>query len=40
MVKKTHHCIEELEQLTEPLWGYGSENNGWKTVLDYIAAHK
>ena len=40
MVKKTRHCIEELEQLTEPLWGYASENNGWKTVLDYISAHK
>ena len=40
MVKKTRHCIEELEQLTEPLWGYASENNGWKIVLDYIYAHK
>ena len=30
----------ELEQLTEPLWGYASENNGWKIVLDYISAHK
>ena len=40
MVKKTRHCIEELEQLTEPLWGYASENNGWKIVLDYISAHK
>ena len=40
MVKKTRHCIEELEQLTEPLWGHAGENNGWKTVLDYISAHK
>ena len=40
MVKKTRHCIEELEKLTEPLWGYDSENNGWKTVFDYIIAHK
>lgn len=40
MVKKIRHCIKELEQLTESLWGYNSKNNGWKTVLDYIAAHK
>lgn len=40
MVKKANQCIEELEQLTEPLWGYSCENNGWKTVLDYISAHK
>lgn len=25
---------------TEPLWGYASENNGWKIVLDYISTHK
>lgn len=40
MVKQTRRCIEELEQLTEPLWGYSGEHNGWKTVLDYISAHK
>lgn len=40
MVKKTSRCIEELERLTEPLWGYNSENDGWKNVIDYIAAYK
>ena len=34
------NIIEELEQLSEPLRGYASENNGLKIVLDYISAHK
>ena len=40
MVKSVHRYLEELEQLTEPLWGYAGENGGWKTVLDFISAHK
>ena len=40
MVNNIHRYLEELEQLTEPLWGYSCENNGWKTVLDFISAHK
>ncbi len=38
MVKSVHRYLEELEQMTEPLWGYSGENNGWKNVLDYISA--
>lgn len=26
-----------LENLTEPLWGFGAEDDGWKQVLDFIA---
>lgn len=40
LVKKTRCCVEELEQLTEPLWGYAGNKNGWETVLDYILTHK
>ena len=40
MVKKIHQYLEELEQMTEPLWGYSAENDGWKAVLDFIADRK
>ena len=40
MVKNIHHSLDELEQLTEPLWGYAGENGGWKAVLDFISAHQ
>ena len=40
MVKTIHQNLEELEELTEPLWGYSAENDGWKVVLDFIADHK
>lgn len=39
MVKNIRRHIEELEQLTEPLWGDSGENGGWKTALDFISAH-
>lgn len=40
MVKNIRCYLEELEQLTEPLWGYSSENDSWKVVLDFISAHR
>lgn len=40
MVENIHRYLEELEQLTGPLWGYSSENDGWKAVLDFISIHK
>ena len=40
MVDSIYCYLEELEQLTEPLWGYSGESGGWKTVLDFISAHK
>ena len=29
-----------LEDITEPLWGYEAEDDGWKQVIDYISTHK
>ena len=40
LVENIHYYLEELEQLTEPLWGYSGENDGWKPVLDFISVHK
>ena len=39
MVKNIRRYLEELEQLTEPLWGYSSKNDGWETVLNYISVY-
>jgi len=35
LVEKYHNCLEELENLTVPLWGYGAERDAWEAVLDY-----
>lgn len=37
MVKLIHQRLDRLEDITDPLWGYGSQNDGWKSVLDFIA---
>ena len=37
MVRLIHQRIDRLEDITDPLWGYGSQNDGWKSVLDFIA---
>ena len=36
MVKKYHACLDELEELTMPLWGDGTEQDGWGLVLDFV----
>ncbi|WP_195599760.1 hypothetical protein [Longibaculum muris] len=37
MVRLIHQRLDRLEDITDPLWGYGSQNDGWKSVLDFIA---
>ena len=32
--------LETLEDLTEPLWGYGAQADGWGQVLAFAAAHR
>ena len=39
MVKNIRRYLEELEQLTEPLWGYSGKNDGWEAVLNYISVY-
>lgn len=34
--KKYKDEIGKLEEISEKLWGYGTEENGWKHLLDYI----
>ncbi|KGQ29764.1 hypothetical protein P375_11840 [Gallibacterium genomosp. 2] len=34
--KKYKAEIGKLEDISEKLWGYGTEEDGWKNVLDYI----
>ena len=34
--KKYKTEIGKLEDISEKLWGYGTEEDGWKSVLDYI----
>lgn len=40
MVNAVRQRLDVLEELTEPLWGYGAEYDGWKQVTDYIATKK
>ena len=32
--------IGKLEDISEKLWGYGAEEDGWKNVLDFISKHQ
>ena len=36
MVQVIKKKLDQLEDLSEPLWGYGAELDGWKQVIDYI----
>ncbi|RGB52577.1 hypothetical protein DXA09_07130 [Absiella sp. AM54-8XD] len=36
MVTSIKQKLDILEDLTEPLWGYGAESDGWIQVIDYI----
>lgn len=40
MVVSIRQRVNTLEALTEPLWGSGAENDGWKQVIDFIASEK
>ena len=31
-----HRGVQRLDDLSEKLWGYGAEEDGWKSVLDYL----
>jgi hypothetical protein len=31
-----HKGVQRLDDLSEKLWGYGAEGDGWKNVLDYL----
>ncbi|MDK4500751.1 hypothetical protein MWG03_00225 [Fusobacterium necrophorum] len=34
--KKYKAEIEKLDDISQKLWGYGTEEDGWKNILDYI----
>ena len=38
--KKYKTEIGKLEDISEKLWGYGAEEDGWKSVLDFISSHQ
>ena len=29
-------CVEQLDNLSMPLWAFNAEAGGWKNVLDYL----
>ena len=31
-----HKGVQRLDDLSEKLWGYGAEEDGWKNALDYL----
>jgi hypothetical protein len=37
MGEKYHAYLDELEELTQPLWGYGADRDGWGAILDYVS---
>ena len=34
--KAYHKGVQRLDDLSEKLWGYRAEEDGWKNVLDYL----
>lgn len=32
-VKAVREAVERLEEATEPLWGYGTKDDGWSSVI-------
>lgn len=38
MVNSVHRQLDRLEDMTDPLWGYDAECDGWKQVLDFVVA--
>lgn len=34
-----HDALENLDRLSESLWGYGTDGDGFQSVLDYIKKH-
>ncbi|SMF90153.1 hypothetical protein SAMN05661091_4911 [Paenibacillus uliginis N3/975] len=40
MVKQYQEKLNQLEKMTEPLWGYGSPMDGWAMIFDYIQAYE
>lgn len=36
MVTSIKQKLDILEDLTEPLWGYGAESDGWIQVINYV----
>lgn len=39
MVASIHQRVDILETLTEPLWGFGDEYDGWKQVLEFVSEY-
>lgn len=39
MSRSYQDYLNELEKLTEPLWGYNAPDEGWGDMLKYIHAH-
>lgn len=40
LVNSIHQSIDELEELTDPLWGYNAKNDGWFHAIQYIEQNK
>lgn len=39
MVQTIKKKLDQLEDLSDPLWGYGAEVDGWKQVITYIKSN-
>ena len=40
LVNAMHQSIDALEELTVPLWGYNTKNNGWFHAIKYIEQNR
>lgn len=40
LVNSVHKLIDELEELTIPLWGDNAKNNGWFHAIQYIEQNR
>lgn len=40
LVNSIHQSIDELEELTDPLWGYSAKNDGWFHAIQYIEQNR
>lgn len=40
LVNSVHKLIDELEELTIPLWGGNAKNNGWFHAIQYIEQNR
>lgn len=40
MSNKFNNAVFKLDEISEKIWGYGTEKNGWKIVTEYITKAK